>query len=137
MSMTGKEMKICLPLYKVLYSLAFVVILSLIRGVTHTYEVGIACEAPPGDSCVRVLRGHLCAGDHELQVRSVEAVSDEEKGDVRGAQDRDPAVLASAAWGSRIRDVLPVSGSLSAVRSRDRRERVNFICSWYIWRRSS
>lgn len=49
MSMTGKEMKICLPLYKVLYS------------------------------------------------------------------------LASAAWGSRIRDVLPVSGSLSAVRSRDRR----------------
>ena len=46
MSMTGKEMKICLPLYKVLYSLAFVVILSLIRGVTHTYEVGIACEAP-------------------------------------------------------------------------------------------
>ena len=46
MSRMGKEMKVCLPLYKVLYSLAFAVILSIARGVTHTYEVGIACEAP-------------------------------------------------------------------------------------------
>lgn len=42
----SKEIKIILPFYKIAYAVCFVVILSLIRGVTHTYEVGIAIEAP-------------------------------------------------------------------------------------------
>ena len=41
-----KELKIVLPFYKVAYAISFVVILSLIRGVTYTHEVGIAIEAP-------------------------------------------------------------------------------------------
>lgn len=39
-----KEIKIVLPFYKIAYAFSFIVILSLIRGVTHTYEVGIAIE---------------------------------------------------------------------------------------------
>ena len=65
MSMTGKEMKICLPLYKVLYSLAFVVILSLARGVTYTYEVGIACEAP-----MALLSSVFCADTYVQEITS-------------------------------------------------------------------
>ena len=65
MSMTGTEMKICLTLYKVLYSLAFVVILSLIRGVTHTYEVGIACEAP-----LAILASVFCADTYVQEITS-------------------------------------------------------------------
>lgn len=41
-----KEAKIVLPFYKIGYAISVAVILSLIRGVTHTYEIGIAIEAP-------------------------------------------------------------------------------------------
>lgn len=41
-----KEVQIILPFYKIAYSFSFIVILSLIRGVTYTYEVGIAIEVP-------------------------------------------------------------------------------------------
>lgn len=41
-----KEVKICLQFYKMAYSLFFVAILSVIRGVSFTYEIGIALEAP-------------------------------------------------------------------------------------------
>lgn len=41
-----KEMKIVLPFYKIAYAVSFVVILSLIRGVVFTNEVGLAIEAP-------------------------------------------------------------------------------------------
>ena len=58
-------MKVCLPLYKVLYSLAFVVILSLARGVTHTYEVGIACEAP-----MALLSSVFCADTYVQEITS-------------------------------------------------------------------
>lgn len=40
------EIKIVLPFYKLAYAFFFIAILSLIRGVTNTYEVGIAIEAP-------------------------------------------------------------------------------------------
>lgn len=40
------EIKIVLPFYKLAYAFSFIAILSLIRGVTYTYEVGIAIEAP-------------------------------------------------------------------------------------------
>ena len=65
MSMMGKEMKVCLPLYKVLYSLAFAVILGIARGVTHTYEVGIACEAP-----MALLASVFCADTYVQEIAS-------------------------------------------------------------------
>lgn len=39
-----KEIKICLPLYKIVYSVFVVVVLSLIRGVGSTFEIGVALE---------------------------------------------------------------------------------------------
>ncbi len=39
-----KEHKIILPLYKIAYGIFFIVILCLIRGVSISYEVGIATE---------------------------------------------------------------------------------------------
>ncbi len=41
-----KELKICLPLYKIGYAVFFVMILSFVRGVTYAYEIGIALETP-------------------------------------------------------------------------------------------
>ena len=40
-----KEMKIVLPFYKIAYAVSFVVILSLIRGVVFTNEIGLSIEA--------------------------------------------------------------------------------------------
>lgn len=39
-----QEMKICFPIYKLVYSLCFMVILSLIRGIIYTDEIGIAID---------------------------------------------------------------------------------------------
>ena len=44
----SKEIKIVLPVYKIMYSAAFFVILSLVRSITYTEEIGIAMEAPWG-----------------------------------------------------------------------------------------
>lgn len=41
-----KEVKIVLPFYKIAYTVFFTVILSLVRCVTYTYEIGLAIEAP-------------------------------------------------------------------------------------------
>lgn len=40
----SKEIKICLPVYKIAYSVFFTAVLSLIRGVSFTVEIGIALE---------------------------------------------------------------------------------------------
>lgn len=40
-----KEIKISLPVYKIVYAVCFIVILSLIRGITYSSEIGIALEA--------------------------------------------------------------------------------------------
>ncbi len=40
------EVKISLPVYKISYAVFFIVMLSLVRGVTDSYEIGIASEAP-------------------------------------------------------------------------------------------
>ena len=37
-----KEMKIVLPFYKIAYAVSFVVILSVIRAVVFTYEIGLS-----------------------------------------------------------------------------------------------
>ena len=39
-----KEMKIVLPFYKIAYAVSFVVILSVIRAVVFTYEIGLSIE---------------------------------------------------------------------------------------------
>ena len=39
-------MKIVLPFYKIAYAVSFVVILSLIRGVVFTNEIGLSVEGP-------------------------------------------------------------------------------------------
>ena len=39
-----KEMKIVLPFYKIAYAVSFVVILSVIRAVVFTYEIGLSSE---------------------------------------------------------------------------------------------
>ena len=59
-----KELKIVLPFYKVAYAISFVVILSLIRGVTYTHEVGIAIEAP-----FAILTA-VCADTYVQEIRS-------------------------------------------------------------------
>ena len=63
-----KEMKITLPLYKVAYAICFIVILSLIRGVTSTYEVGIALEAP-----IAMLTAVCCADTYVQEITSKRA----------------------------------------------------------------
>lgn len=60
-----KETKIVLPFYKIVYSVFFVFILSLIRGVTHTYEVGLAIEAP-----FAILTTVFCAETYVQEIMS-------------------------------------------------------------------
>lgn len=60
-----KEIKVVLPFYKLAYSFCFIVILGLIRGVTETYEVGIAMEAP-----VAFLVSVFCADTYVQEVVS-------------------------------------------------------------------
>lgn len=57
------EWKISLPVYKIAYSLSFVVILSLIRGVSYSNEVGIAMEAP-----MAILAAVLCADTYTQEI---------------------------------------------------------------------
>lgn len=58
-----KEIKIVLPFYKIAYAISFVMILSCIRGVTHTYEVGIAMEAP-----FAILTSVFCADTYVQEI---------------------------------------------------------------------
>lgn len=60
-----KEVKIALPVYKIAYAVSFVVILSLIRGVTYTYEVGLAIEAP-----FAILTTVFCADTYVQEIMS-------------------------------------------------------------------
>lgn len=58
-----KEIKISLPPYKITYSICFVVILSLIRGVVYTNEVGLALEPP-----VAILSAVFCADTYTQEI---------------------------------------------------------------------
>lgn len=60
-----KEIQIILPFYKIAYSVFFIFILSLIRGVTYTYEVGIAIEAP-----ISLLAAVFCADTYVQEIIS-------------------------------------------------------------------
>lgn len=65
MSIRSKEVKICLPFYKMAYSVFFVAILSVIRGVEFTYEIGIALEPP-----MAVLAAVFCADTYVQEIIS-------------------------------------------------------------------
>lgn len=60
-----KEIKIILPLYKIAYAVAFIIILGLIRRVTYTYEVGVAMEAP-----FAILTAVFCADTYVQEIIS-------------------------------------------------------------------
>ena len=59
------ERKISLPAYKLAYAFCFVVILSLIRGITLSYEIGVAMEAP-----MAVLAMVFCADTYTQEITS-------------------------------------------------------------------
>lgn len=59
------ETKISLPFYKITYAVFFVVILSLVRGVTDSYEIGIALEPP-----MAVLAAVFCADTYTQEITS-------------------------------------------------------------------
>lgn len=59
------ERKISIPTYKLAYSLCFIVILSLIRGISFSYEIGVAMEAP-----MAVLAFVFCADTYVQEIIS-------------------------------------------------------------------
>lgn len=60
-----KEIKLSLPFYKIVYAMFFVAILSVIRGVSLTYEIGIALEAP-----MAMLAAVFCADTYVQEIAS-------------------------------------------------------------------
>ena len=63
--MISTERKISLPAYKLAYAFCFVVILSLIRGISLSYEIGVAMEAP-----MAVLAMVFCADTYTQEITS-------------------------------------------------------------------
>ena len=61
----ASEIKISLPLYKVFYAVFFVVVLSIIRGVTYINEIGIALEPP-----MAMLAAVFCADTYTQEITS-------------------------------------------------------------------
>jgi len=59
------ERKISLPAYKLAYAFSFVVILSLIRGISFSYEIGVAMEAP-----MAILAMVFCADTYTQEITS-------------------------------------------------------------------
>ncbi len=59
------EMKISLPFYKIAYAVFFAVMLSLVRGVTYSHEIGIALEAP-----MAILAVTFCADIYTQEITS-------------------------------------------------------------------
>lgn len=59
------EIKISLPFSKQAYAIFFIVILSLVRGVTYTNEIGIALEAP-----LAILAASFCADTYTQEIVS-------------------------------------------------------------------
>lgn len=61
----GKERKICLPAYKIAYSICFILILSLIRGIAYETEIGGALEPP-----LALLAAVFCADTYVQEILS-------------------------------------------------------------------
>lgn len=64
----NKEIKLSLPFYKIAYSVFFVMILSVIRGVSSACEIGIALEAP-----MAILAAVFCADTYVQEITSKRA----------------------------------------------------------------
>ena len=64
----GKEVKICLSLYKIVYSTFFVSILCVVRGVSFTNEIGVALEPP-----LALLAAVFCADTYVQEIVSKRA----------------------------------------------------------------
>lgn len=64
----GKEVKICLSLYKIVYSIFFVSILCVVRGVSFTNEIGVALEPP-----LALLAAVFCADTYVQEIVSKRA----------------------------------------------------------------
>lgn len=62
------EIKIVLPFYKLAYAVFFIVILSLVRSVIYTYEIGIAAEPP-----MAILAAAFCADTYVQEITSKRA----------------------------------------------------------------
>lgn len=60
-----KEMKIVLPFYKIAYAVFFAIILSLIRGVVFTNEIGLSMEPP-----FAMLTAVFCADTYVQEITS-------------------------------------------------------------------
>ena len=60
-----KEMKIVLPFYKIAYAVSLVVILSVIRAVVFTYEIGLSIEPP-----FAILTAVFCADTYVQEITS-------------------------------------------------------------------
>lgn len=60
-----KEIKISLPFYKLAYSFFFVLVLSLVRGVSFSFEIGVALEAP-----MALLAAVFCADTYVQEISS-------------------------------------------------------------------
>lgn len=58
-----QEIKISLPFQKQAYAVFFVVLLSLVRGVTYSDEIGIALEAP-----MAILAASFCADTYTQEI---------------------------------------------------------------------
>lgn len=58
-----QEIKISLPFQKQAYAVFFVVLLSLVRGVTYSDEIGIALEAP-----LAILAASFCADTYTQEI---------------------------------------------------------------------
>lgn len=58
-----KECKISMPLYKIAYAVSFVILLSLVRGVFYSFEVGIALEPP-----MAILTAVFCADTYVMEI---------------------------------------------------------------------
>lgn len=59
-----KELKICMPVYKLVYASIFTVLLSLVRGIMDTTEIGIALE--PYMALLAIV---FCADTYEMEYR--------------------------------------------------------------------
>lgn len=59
----SKECKISMPLYKIAYAVSFVILLSLVRGVYYSFEVGLALEPP-----MAILTAVFCADTYVMEI---------------------------------------------------------------------
>ena len=70
-SILKKEVKICMPYYKIAYSIAFVVILSAIQPVVYANEIGQAVERAVSLLAVVFCAEYLSGGSAEQTLGSI------------------------------------------------------------------